>query len=531
MMSLQWQLPREVPPDTAQIGQVILRSHNVYRQVGERFHDLLPEESVFAPLYEPTGRGAISPLLLSLVTVFQMLEKVPDRLAAEYVVSRLDWKYALHLSVTYQGFHFSVLSAFRARLLSHQQERLMFEQLLKRLKELGLLKAGGKMRTDSTHVLGLVERLSQLELVTESLRLALQAVQQAAAEWVEVNLPVAFCEAYEQRQQEYGLSQREVQLRLRKAGRDGFWLLGQLEQRGSASLQQLPEVVVLRQVLTQQFPAGPDGPPASKRPSGEGIIESPHEPEARGAMKREQGWVGYRAHVTESCDEGRPHLIVDLQASEAMAQDSGELAVLQARLQAQEVVPSEQQADQGYVNGRNIATSRQRGIELVGPVPADHLDRPGFRQEDFVIDEAAHQVVCPAGQTSSLWSERWGEEGEPATVQVRFAGETCQACKSFGRCTNCRRGRGLELNAYRRELAERRALLQTEAYRQKLRQRAGIEGTISQLVRGHGLRYARYRGLAKVRLQGLFTAVAVNLKRLICWCLPAKSVRSMVKAS
>ncbi len=193
-MSLQWFLKREVPDDTVSIGRMILPPLNPYRQIGDRFNELFPEESAFAPLYFDTGRGAMPPLLMALVTVFQMLEKVPDRLAAEYVVSRIDWKYALHLPLAYTGFHFTDLYAFRQRLLEHDQERLLFEEFLLQLKKLGLLKARGQMRTDSTHVLGVVQRLSQLELLTESLRVALQAVTALAAEWVTQTLPPAFAE-------------------------------------------------------------------------------------------------------------------------------------------------------------------------------------------------------------------------------------------------------------------------------------------------------------------------------------------------
>ena len=108
-MSLPWQVSREVPEDTAAVGRKLLKTEKVYRQIGERFNDLLPEESQFAPRYAETSRGAIPPLLLALVTVFPMLEKVPDRVAADWVVSRLDWKYALHLPLTYAGFHFTDL--------------------------------------------------------------------------------------------------------------------------------------------------------------------------------------------------------------------------------------------------------------------------------------------------------------------------------------------------------------------------------------------------------------------------------------
>ncbi len=515
-MSLQWQLPRELPADTAQIGQTILKSSNVYRQIGERFDELFPEESRFAELYEPTGRGAISPLLLSLITVFQMLEKVPDRLAAEYVVSRIDWKYALHLPLTYTGFHFSDLSAFRQRLLEHKRERLVFEQFLSRLKALGLIKPRGKMRTDSTHVLGIVERLSQLELVAESIRVALSAVTKLAPTWVEEQLPGAFSEAYEVRQSEYGLSQEAVQAKLVKAGRDGFWFLGQIERSGLEGFSGLTEVETLRRVLKEQFPGGASSPPAIKRPTGD-VIETPHEPEVRYGTKRGQGWRGYKAQVTESCDEDRPHLIVDIEPTLAFAHDSPELPKVQARLQAQGTLPGEQYVDQGYMSAQGIVDSQELGIDLVGRPLGDTRGVEGYSQADFQIDEQARQAVCPTGATSVVWGERRSEEGRPVGIQIRFEGSTCRACEAFGRCTNAKGGRCLELHPHRQVLEARRVEAKTESYRQRLRLRAGIEGTISELVRGHDLRHARYRGLAKLRLQEVFIALAVNLKRLGHW--------------
>src|SRR5574340_185827 len=209
-MSLQWQLDRHVPNETAQLGQALLAPENVYRQIGDRFDELFPTDGFFAEAYEPTGRGAISPVLLAAVTALQMLDKTPDRQAAEWVVSRIDWKYALHLPLTYTGFHFTDLYAFRGRLLAHQQERRMLDDLLAKLKALGLIKRRGKMRTDSTHLLAVVEQLSQLELVAESLRVALRAATDIAPEWVQQTLPPTFRDECSQRQSGYGLSDSEV---------------------------------------------------------------------------------------------------------------------------------------------------------------------------------------------------------------------------------------------------------------------------------------------------------------------------------
>jgi len=515
-MSLQWELGREVPDDTAAVGRVVLAEGNVYRQIGDRFDQLFPDESVFKPMYADTGRAAIAPLLLSLVTVFQMMDKVPDRTAAEMVGTRLDWKYALHLPLLYTGFHFTDLYAFRVRLLEHGQERLVFDQILANLKALGLLKPRGKMRTDSTHVLAVVHRLTQLELVTECLRVALRAATEVAPEWCERALPPTLREAYSQRQWEYGLSHAEVKRRLVQAGKDGFWFLAQVDQSAPEVIRRLPEVDTLRTVLSQQFPQGANGPPA-KRPTGKDVIESPHESEARYATKRGQGWIGYKVQVTESCDDDQPHLIVDLEPTGALANDSPELPNIQARLQRQGTLPGEQQVDQGYMSGENLVQSAERGINLLGIPLADTQGPQGFQQSDFHIDTGAQEAICPARHRSTVWSERTpGAKGPPATL-IRFGARTCQRCPFFGQCTTSRQGRSLTLHPYRAALEARRAEAKTDAFRERLHLRAGIEATISELARGHGSRSARYRGKAKIRLQAYFTAVAVNLKRVMRW--------------
>ena len=516
-MSLQWQLSRVVPWDTAQIGGQILGEMNIYRQIGDRFDELLPDEAVFRPLYAPDGRGALSPLMLALVTVFQMLEKVSDRTAAEQVASRIDWKYALHLPLGYPGFHFTALSAYRKRLLEHGQERLVFDELLQKLKEMGLLQAGGKMRTDSTHVIGLVERLGQYELVTESIRMALKAVHTWMAWWVAENIPASFQELYEQRKSMYGLSQTQIRAGLIQAGADGFWLLDQLEHSAPASALELAEVQLLRQVLEQQFPQGPHQPPAAKRPGGQEVIESPHEPEARAGTKRAQHWIGYKAQLTETCDAERPPLIVDVEATHACAQDSPQLPGIHQRLAQRGLLPHEQYVDQAYMSAPHLIASEQQGIALLGPAPQDTHPDTGFRQSAFLVDEAAQQVTCPAGHPSSLWSRKPATAQRPAHITVRFAAATCLACPFFGRCTRSPRGRSLELHAARERLIEYRQQAQTEDFRQKLHIRAGVEATFSELVRRYRFRFARYRGTARLRLQFFFTAIAANLARLVRW--------------
>ncbi len=115
----------------------------MYRVVAECVNEFLSDAD-FKDWYAVEGRPGINPILLSLVTIFQFLEKLPDRTAAQMAVMRLDWKYALRQPLDWTGFHYSDLCNFRKRLLEHSGESVIFERLLAYLRERGLVRAGGR---------------------------------------------------------------------------------------------------------------------------------------------------------------------------------------------------------------------------------------------------------------------------------------------------------------------------------------------------------------------------------------------------
>jgi transposase len=124
----------------------------------------------FAELFAARGRPAWSParLALALVLVLQFVEGLTDRQAADAVRARLDWKYALGLDLCDPGVDASVLTQFRARLLADGQAERLLTLMLDRLGERGLLRGGGRQRTDATHVRMAVRDLHRLEQVIET---------------------------------------------------------------------------------------------------------------------------------------------------------------------------------------------------------------------------------------------------------------------------------------------------------------------------------------------------------------------------
>jgi transposase len=216
------------------------------------------DDALCSAIYSNEGQPALHPWQLALVSVMQCAENLSDRQAAEAVRARIDWKYALGLELTDEGFHYSVLSEFRTRLVQGGMERLLLDRLVARCQERGWLKARGRQRTDSTYVLGAVKALNQLELVGETLRHALNVLATVAPEWLKPQVPPEWFARYADRIEDYRLPKDKVERDTLSAaiGQDGYSLLASLDQAAMqqewAWLKELPAVRILKQTWAQQ---------------------------------------------------------------------------------------------------------------------------------------------------------------------------------------------------------------------------------------------------------------------------------------
>ncbi len=489
------------------------------------------DDEDFVQLFEVRGRPAIAPWRLALVTVMQFAEGLSDRQAAQAVRARIDWKYALSLELTDSGFDFSVLSEFRGRLVEGGSEHLLLESLLAACKERGYIKARGRQRTDSTHVLGALRILSRLEQAAETMRAALNALAVAAPEWVREHADPEWFKKYSRRIEDYRLPKGKEarQEYLESVGTDGMRLLARInDPHTPESLKGLAEVEVLRKVWEQQYHDvqidGESRVRAPKEmPEAAHCIESPYEPEARYATKRGMSWVGYKVHLTESSEKDLPNLITNVRITAATAPDVKQLCTIQEGLARNGLLPAEQLADAAYVCGSNLVSSHARQIHLIGPPYQDNTwqakARAGFDVSNFRVDWEKKVVTCPRERESIRWSETKTARGR-SMVHVEFSPSECAACPSRPSCTRAKNlPRSLTLQPKEEheaiQLARRRQ--KTEEFTTIYSKRAGIEGTISQGVRAFGLRQARYRGLKRTHLQGLATAAAVNVGRIVEW--------------
>ena len=535
-MSLHPQHPiPPVPKQTARIARAAFPKGSPYLTLRDKLGTLFADRD-FADLYPEQGQPGYPPWRLALVTLMQFREGLSDRQAAEAVRARIDWKYLLGLELSDPGFDFSVLSEFRDRLLVGGAAERLLERVLEASRELGLLKARGRQRTDSTHVLAALRVLNRLELVAETLRAALNATAAAAPEWLRGLAPPAWYERYGRRIEDTRLPRSAPQREAygHQVGEDGFRLLEALQASGAPKgLAELPAIQALRKVWARHFERGTEAPTGSGgarlrqipgRGRDEDRIESPYELDARFRAKSGMSWTGYMVHLTESCDANAPRLMVHVDTTPANIHEAMRTGAIHDALAAKGLPPSQHLVDAGYVSAEQLVGARERhGIDLVGPTRKDvswqHRTEGAFGIEAFVVDWESQQVRCPEGQLSVSWDD-YPDKARGRFIKVRFSPTDCQACPSKARCTRATT-RGRQLSLHTREtheaLAAARARQADEAERPLYRLRAGIEGTLSQSVRAFGLRQARYRGLAKVHLHNVATAVALNLDRLAAW--------------
>ena len=507
-MSLHPQAQYVAPVETAKVAHAAFPKGNLCMTMADTLGTFLSDEA-FSELFEVRGQPAESPWRLALVTILQFVEGLTDRQAANSVRSRIDWKYLLCLELTDTGFNHTVLSEFRTRLVKADAERLVFDRLLEFCKAHSLLTARGRQRTDSTHVLSAIRAVTRLECAGETLRAALNALAVAAPEWTVAHSQPEWVERYSERMEDYHLPKSESK-RVAQAevyGRDGLMLLDAIFDKASPLwLREIPAVEILRRVWIQQYYCRrnkiqwrqqKDAPPASI------MISSPYDSDAHYAKKKTTSWVGYKVHISETCEPGELHLITNIETTAAPVADGNITEAIHQSLESNNLLPDKHIVDTGYLDAELIVTTdEQYQVDLLGPTRINlHWQAKaanGFAADDFTVDWQKKKVVCPTGKVSSSWTPAIDSRNNEV-IKIKFTPADCSVCPSLRLCTRSKRPRRsitLRPEAQYKALAKARKRAETAKYQADYALRAGVEGTMSEGVRAHGLRRARYIGLA-----------------------------------
>lgn len=534
---------------TAGISGTLFGQTDRFRLFAQKVYPVLAQTR---PQLEPcycadNGRLAVEPVLLLGVSLLQYLEAVPDRQALELLRYHLGWNFALNLQVGQALFHPTTLVNFRQRLLEHDLGAIGFTSVLEALVAAGLVKRKSHQRLDSTQMFGRISRMSRLDCVRESLRLALEELLELLPAPDRPAWWSGFWERYVETQTDYRASLETFTRKLEAAGTDAQQLLGWLREEGREPLAQGPKVTLLARVFEEQFElvAPAQWQPKPKQELDSGRVQNPHEPEAtyavKGAGEQKKEHVGYKVQVAETVSEQAlvageptPNFIVGMVTH--AARESDEAGALKMAAEQQEMgleKPPVHYVDAAYISARQLVEAAAEGRELIGPAPAPSSNTEGrFTSVAFQVVVEQRQAVCPAGQENTQCSRLIEQATGKISYRFEWDTATCAACQLRSQCVKATHAhRTLAVGEHHTALQGRRQEQKTDQFKERMKHRNAIEGTQSELVRAHGMRRARYRGLAKARLQNYFIGAACNVKRWLrrlVWeighCLPALPV-------
>ena len=496
--------------------------------VRDRLDGLWSDED-FAGWYSRDGRPGLSPAQLATVCVLQFLLDLSDRQAAEAVRCRIDFKYALAMELDDPGFHHSVLTDFRERLTRDDRADRLLDLALDRLKQAGLVRERTTQRTDSTHVLAAVRDLTRLELVTESVRAALEEVARTAGHLLVGLVDEDWGRRYG-RPVRLGKNPTRPKTRILAAGQDACQLLEHLYRNGSG-FRPGPQAEALRQIVVQNYYRDPAGRLRWRTAEDGGLppsslaIVSPYDTTARYVRHGHIiNWKGFAAHLTETCAPGSVNVITDVATTSAATHDSQSLPGIHSRLARRGLLPAEHLVDSGYTSLVHLEhAAREHQVTVSGPLPGNptsqHRKNEGYDRDDFLIDFDRREVTCPQGQVSRGWHGPYPTSSPTAAplIVARFTKGQCQPCPVRAQCTSSRDGArnvGFPPRELRDLQVRVRAEQQTPDWKARYAVRSGVEGTMNEFAHGHRMRRCRYRGEPKAHLQHILTAIAVNIERL-----------------
>lgn len=497
-------VPHNVPPDS------------FYGRMGS-VCDLLFKDDHLAGMYVlDNGRPSLPPSLMCGVLLLQFYDDVSDAEAAERVKYDLRWKVALDLPLDYRGFDPSSLTVFRGRLLHHGKERYAFDRFIEVGREAGFIPDKATLIADTVAAKGAGAVQDSFTLLRKGIRKLLRAMgyelpgkrqglgdrgkelvasyldrdRKAAIDWSD---PV----------------QRAEQLRVLVADAESALelALDQVEDEGVRSAGWL-----LVKVLGDDIEVDEAGVPRIAEGTAPDRVVSVTDPEMRhGRKSKAQRFDGFKVAVaTEATSE----LIVDIADMPASQGDGKELMPAVGRVEEHVGVEVERViADGAYSSGENLAACAEhpgQAVELVSPVGRP---REGWVDKaEFRIDLEGKKASCPQHQEAE--GQKAQDEKKRPVLKFEFDRSRCEQCPLFSKCVRSKaKGRVVTTHYFEPHIQAARERQGTPEFKELYRVRSAVERKLAELVE-HGLRATRYIGRGKRRLQRLWLAAAVNLKRL-----------------
>ena len=480
--------------DAAALCRRLVAEGSVEAFLADHRRELFPDE-LFEDLF-PSGRGrpSVPADVVATAMVLQSLEGLSDRDAARALRDRISWKVAAGLALDDEGFDYSVLTYWRARLRRSDRPERIFDAVRAVVDATGVLRGRTRRALDSTLLDDAVATQDTVTQLIAAIRRVRRLVPEARTVEVcahDYDTAAKPAIAWDDPLAKDALISGLIN--------DALGVLGALDDY-ELNTDQADAVALLALVAGQDVePGDSEGTwRIAQRVAPDRVI-SVVDPEARHMHKSVSEYRdGYKAHIAVEPETG---LITAAAITPANAGD-GPAGV---ELLAGEEPGLQVLADSAYGGGETRAALRAaQHDQAIKAIPLRPAVPDGFDRDDFIIDQDARTATCPNGHTVAITAKG------NATFGVR-----CRGCPLRDRCTTAKDGRILHIGEHDAELvAARRAWRDGDFAADYRRWRPMVERSIAWLV-AHSHRRVRYRGIERNQLGLSMRVAAINLRRLI----------------
>lgn len=502
--------------DADYICEQLIPQDSFYRKFRKTVAPLIKDKQFESMYCKDNGRPAISPSLLAMATVLQFHKNLSDRDMERACMYDIEIKYALGLALDERPFDHSSLGDFRKRLLENGKEKEIFDRILSHLITQGLIEKNEIQRIDATHVIADIAVPTMVQFVKKGIFEVLQPLKGRYKEaYDRIASEIDMAEYTRESVNSEGPGRPDPEKKKRKlveVVNDARAILRHTRAVGDRDIRRKKDM--LRRILQENLEKDDEGEVKEKahKEKPKDLLVSPIDPDARfGRKSATKKFIGYKANVTETVDSRFITNIVAMSGNRHDGRTAVEAITGQSELG---LVPEKVIGDTAYGEGLIRKQLKEHGSEMVAPLCVVRSPRTAavFPKSMFEYDEKKNTLTCPQGITVKQSYHDYQKD----IRMFHFPMPECNKCPVQSQCTNDKDGRRtVGISSVNTELREAEIYNRTEQFKEDMKLRPPIEGKLSELVRYHGLRRARYRGLNKVGLQFYFTAAAVNIKRWI----------------
>jgi hypothetical protein len=489
-------------------------------------------EDKFSILYGKTGRPNFSVARVLGLCLLQEYNELSDQQALDTFGFDIRWRYALDASDEHAYFSRRSLVEFRRRLAAQDPEmtlvRGIFEKISRRaIKKLGL--STSQQRVDSTLVISNIRTRGRLDLFANTITVFVRSLNKDRFSRIPKHI-----RKWHEREPEgwFGLAPGQHKVKLEQLAQYVDKLIAKFandkevtssEQYGLL-VRLFQEQCEIKQTASSDTSKVDDKKVTIKKKSKGETLQSAFDPDASYGHKGS----GYSVHITETCNNAnKKEIITDYEVHGAARSDMGKAPDILNRLEAANLKPEKLFADGGYPSVPSALNVTKRNIEFISPVNRGPLSDEVMGRDQFKFDKKGLVVKCPKGHKPVDHRMLSHNNKKGRSLHAIFDGDICRKCGALDNCpvrAPNHRARGckprhtvgdfrLEITLELRLRDQMYSIQQTTEWKEQYRIRSGVEATMSELKRSHGMGKLRVRRAAKVCFAVACKVIACNIKR------------------